>query len=172
MKVIVTFTLIGGFMKEIRVKENLLKIAIIHLIVFVVSTVIFICDPSNSDPLLIVEILHPNFTIKHLVICTILFLILVILFKVENKVLNIYLLIMMIMSITMSMNSKFGGYEFKIENPFILWVTYPLGYYLSFWIEVKKMTQYRIVIISSYFITLSILHKVAIKLISNIKVKR
>lgn len=89
-----------------KVKENLLKIAIIHLIVFVVSTVIFICDPSNSDPLIIVEILHPNFIIKHLVICTILFLILVILFTVENKVLNIYLLIMMIMCMTV--------YEFKI----------------------------------------------------------
>lgn len=123
-----------------KVKENLLKIAIIHLIVFVVSTVIFICDPSNSDPLIIVEILHPNFIIKHLVICTILFLILVILFTVENKVLNIYLLIMMIMCMTMSMNSKFWGYKFEIENPFILWVTYLVGYYLSFWIEVKNGT--------------------------------
>jgi hypothetical protein len=158
-------------MKEIKVKENSLKIAIIHLIVFVVSTVIFIFDPSNSDPLLIVEILHPNFTIKHLVICTILFLTLVISFKVENKVLNIYLLIMMIMCITMSMNSKVWGYKFKIENPFILWVTYPLGYYLSFWIEVKKITQYRIVIISSYFIILSILHRVSIKFIDIIKNK-
>lgn len=123
-----------------KVKENLLKIAIIHLIVFVVSNVIFICDPSNSDPLIIVEILHPNFIIKHLVICTILFLILVILFTVENKVLNIYLLIMMIMCMTMSMNSKFWGYKFEIENPFILWGTYLVGYYLSFWIEVKNGT--------------------------------
>ncbi len=158
-------------MKEIKVKENLLRIAIIHLIVFVVSTVIFIFDPSNSDPLLIVEILHPNFTIKHLVICTILFLTLVISFKVENKFLNIYLLIMMIMSITMSMNSKFLGYKFKVETPFISWVTYPLGYYLSFWIEVKKMTQYRIVTISSYFIILSILHVMSTKFIDIIKNK-
>lgn len=95
-------------MKKIKVKENLLKIAIIHIIVFVVSTVIFICDPSNSDPLLIMEILHPNFIIKYLVICTILFLILAISFKVENKVLNIYLLIIMIMCITMYINSNFG----------------------------------------------------------------
>ena len=107
-------------MKKFKVEENLLKILIIHLIVFVVSTIIFICDPSNSDPLLIVEILHPNFTLKHLVICTILFLILAILFKVENKILSIYLLIMMIMTITMSMNSKFWGYKFKVETPFIL----------------------------------------------------
>lgn len=158
-------------MKKIKVEENLIKITIIHLIVFVLSTVIFICDPSNSDPLLIVEMLHPNFVIKHLVICTILFLTLAISFKVENKVLNIYLLIMMIMCITMSMNSKFWGYKFEIENPFILWVTYPVGYYLSFWIEVKKMTQYRIVTISSYFIILSILHRVSIKFIDIIKNK-
>lgn len=158
-------------MKKIKVKENSLKIAIIHLIIFVISRVIFICNPSNRDPLLIVEILHPNFTIKHLVICTVLFLTLVISFKVENKVLNIYLLIMMIMSITMSMNSKFSGYKFNVETPFISWITYPLGYYLSFWIEVKKMTQYRIVIISSYFIILSILHRVSIKFIDIIKNK-
>ncbi|WP_291651183.1 hypothetical protein [Clostridium sp.] len=158
-------------MKKIKVKENSLKIAIIYLIVFVVSTVIFIYDPSNSDPLLIVEILHPGFATKHLVICTILFLILTISFKVKNKALNIYFLVMMIMCITMSMSSKFSGYQFDIETPFILWITYPFGYYLSFLIEIKKITQYRIVIILSYFIILSILHVMSTKFIDIIKNK-
>lgn len=161
----------GNDLKKIKFEENFLKIAIIHLSIFVISSVILIFHPSNKDPLLIVEILHPNFTIKQLVICTILFLILAILFKVENKVLNIYLLIMMIMCIKMSINSKFWGYKFKIENPFLLWGTYPLGYYLSFWIEVKKIKQYSFIIMLSYFITLSILHRVSIKFINIIKSK-
>lgn len=158
-------------MKEIKFKENLLKIAITYLIVFIVSSVIFIYDPSSGDPILIVEILHPGFVIKHLVICTVLFLILTISFKVRKKALNIYFLIMMMMCITMSMSSKFSGYRFDIETPFILWLTYPFGYYLSFLIEIKKVTQYRIVIILSYFIILSILHIILTKFIDIIKNK-
>ena len=111
-----------------------------------------------------------------LLLSSISFLILIILFKVKNSAVNIYLLIMLSMCIILSMNSKIFTFAYIPDNigvflDIICIFSLPFGYYLVYWIILKELTQYTILIMILYFATLSILHKVTIKLINNIKDK-
>lgn len=75
------------------------------------------------------------------------------------------------MCIIIFMNSRILGFNVKSRNPFMSILTNPFSYYLINWIVLKNLTQYSFLIMLSYFITLSILHRVLIKFINIIKNK-
>ena len=110
--------------------ENFLKIVAIYITMFI-STVI-ISGIDHTGDMYIGGSQYSTYIGKHLMISYIIFLILIIVFKVENNAVNIYLI-----------------------N----------------WIVLKNLTQYSFFIMLSYFITLSILHRVLIKFINIIKNK-
>jgi hypothetical protein len=149
--------------------ENFLKIVAIYITMFI-STVI-ISGIDHTGDIYIGGSQYSTYIGKHLMISYIIFLILIIVFKVENNAVNIYLIILLIMCIIIFMNSRILGFNVKSRNPFMSILTNPFSYYLINWIVLKNLTQYSFFIMLSYFITLSILHRVLIKFINIIKNK-
>lgn len=144
--------------------KSFLKIVAIYITMFISTMIISGID--NTGDMYIGGPQYSTYIGKHLIISSIMFLILIILFKVESNAVTISLIILLIMCIIIFMNSKIFGFNVKSRNPFMSILTNPLSYYLINWIILKSLTQYSFLIMLSYFITLSILHRLLIKSIN------